>query len=106
MPTVAGWTGFSYTVSRLIWSKSMLGVDKMRKVIDFAHIIVLMSVVVFGITTVLYQLGYTNSDALENGKVLLERVFMMFIGVKGFENCVGMCANAYVKSKTKIDEIE
>lgn len=75
----------------------------MGKIIDFAHVIVLVTVLVFGITTILYQLGYTNGDVLENGKVLLERVFMMFLGVKGFEKCVGICADAYVQSKSKID---
>ena len=77
----------------------------MQKIIDFAHIIVLISVLIFGITTILYQLGYTNSDALENGKVLLERVFMMFIGAKGLEKCVGICADAYIKVKTQSDDV-
>jgi len=75
----------------------------MGKFTDFAHVIVLISIVIFGVTTILYQLGYTNGDVLENSKVFLERIFMMFMGVKGFENCIGMCANAYIKSNTKID---
>jgi hypothetical protein len=68
---------------------------------DLSNLILTASIVIAGIIVVLYQLGYTNSDAVGIATMLLKVVFGSYLGVKGVEKCVNMCADAWVKCNGK-----
>lgn len=68
---------------------------------DLSNVVVILSVVIAGVIVVLYQLGYTNTDAVGIASMLLKVVFGGYLGVKGLESCVAICADAYVKCKGK-----